>query len=126
MSVSTLVIIGVLLLIGFALLMRFQRGGAGRRDALEGRSRDLADVPVHMRRGEGSAPVERPDTRQRTGRTYRSGSTLAAPVRQLPPDTKAEIRLLLASGNKIEAIKIVRQASGMSLREAKDFVEAMR
>lgn len=37
----------------------------------------------------------------------------------------SQVRDLLARGNKIEAIKIVRQATGMGLAEAKSYVEAL-
>jgi ribosomal protein L7/L12 len=43
----------------------------------------------------------------------------------LGPDNEAEVRALLAGGNKIEAIKLVRTVTGMGLKEAKDFVERM-
>ena len=36
----------------------------------------------------------------------------------------AEARSLAAAGNKIHAIKVVREQSGMSLRAAKDLVES--
>ncbi|HEX4568755.1 MAG TPA: ribosomal protein L7/L12 [Vicinamibacterales bacterium] len=36
-----------------------------------------------------------------------------------------EVRGLLAQGQKIEAIKLVRQQTGCGLKDAKDFVEAM-
>jgi hypothetical protein len=36
-----------------------------------------------------------------------------------------QVRTLLADGNKIEAIKLVRQQTGAGLRDAKDFVEAL-
>lgn len=42
------------------------------------------------------------------------------------PATIAELRALLQRGNKIEAIKIYRQATGVGLKEAKDAVEAMQ
>jgi ribosomal protein L7/L12 len=35
------------------------------------------------------------------------------------------VKLLLQAGNKIEAIKVYRQATGLGLKEAKDAVEAM-
>lgn len=35
----------------------------------------------------------------------------------------AELRALMAAGRKIEAIKRVREETGLGLREAKDFVE---
>jgi large subunit ribosomal protein L7/L12 len=39
-------------------------------------------------------------------------------------DQYAEARAAHASGNKIEAIKIVREQSGLSLKAAKDLVES--
>jgi ribosomal protein L7/L12 len=39
-------------------------------------------------------------------------------------DWKAEMQILIAENQKLEAIKVVRDATGMGLREAKDFVEA--
>jgi ribosomal protein L7/L12 len=44
----------------------------------------------------------------------------AAPV----DDRYAEARALAAAGNKIHAIKVVREQSGMSLKAAKDLVES--
>lgn len=41
------------------------------------------------------------------------------------PETMAEIQVLLRGNNKIEAIKIMRGASGLGLKEAKDFIDAM-
>ena len=41
-----------------------------------------------------------------------------------PPDVYAEARALAASGNKIHAIKVVREQSGISLKAAKDLVES--
>jgi large subunit ribosomal protein L7/L12 len=39
-------------------------------------------------------------------------------------DRYAEARALAASGNKIQAIKVVREQSGLSLKAAKDLVES--
>lgn len=39
-------------------------------------------------------------------------------------DSYAEARELAAAGNKIQAIKVVRDRSGMSLKAAKDLVES--
>ena len=44
----------------------------------------------------------------------------AAPAADLYPDARA----LAAEGNKIQAIKVVRERSGMSLKAAKDLVES--
>lgn len=43
----------------------------------------------------------------------------------LPPELSAEVIELVKSGNKIQAIKIVREATGLGLKEAKDVVEAL-
>lgn len=41
------------------------------------------------------------------------------------PDAMAEARDLVAGGNKIEAIKVYREHTGLGLKEAKDAVEAL-
>jgi ribosomal protein L7/L12 len=43
---------------------------------------------------------------------------------QEPPETRA-IRKALLSGNKINAIKLYRELYGVSLKEAKDAIDAM-
>lgn len=40
-------------------------------------------------------------------------------------DADAEVRALMAAGQKIEAIKLVRQRTGLGLKEAKDYVERL-
>ena len=50
---------------------------------------------------------------------------IAASPSILGPDNEAEVRMLLAGGSKIEAIKLVRTVTGMGLKEAKDLVERM-
>jgi ribosomal protein L7/L12 len=42
-----------------------------------------------------------------------------------PAGSNEQVRLLLQQGNKIEAIKVYRQATGCGLKEAKDAVESM-
>ena len=49
-----------------------------------------------------------------------AGATAPAPV----ADQYAEARLLAASGKKINAIKLVREQSGLGLKEAKDLVDS--
>jgi hypothetical protein len=49
----------------------------------------------------------------------------AAPPRAVPADAEAKARELMAQEQKISAIKIVRDATGMGLKEAKDWVEAL-
>ncbi len=58
--------------------------------------------------------------RQRAGQTnIQAGSAI--------PDTTglAEVRKLMASGHKINAIKHYREMTGCGLKEAKDFVESL-
>jgi ribosomal protein L7/L12 len=43
----------------------------------------------------------------------------------LPEDALAEVRGLLLQGQKIQAIKVVREYTGWGLKEAKDYVEAL-
>jgi hypothetical protein len=53
------------------------------------------------------------------------------PAPALQPDDEAvlavpEIRLALAGGQKIEAIKLVREHTGLGLKEAKELVERLQ
>ena len=41
-----------------------------------------------------------------------------------PPSLSSQAIAALQSGNKIEAIKLVREATGLGLKEAKDAVDA--
>jgi len=55
-----------------------------------------------------------------------AGSSAASPPAtggELDPDDLAEVRALLGANQKIAAIKLVRERTGMGLKEAKDFVE---
>ena len=45
--------------------------------------------------------------------------------RAVPADVEAKARGLVAHDQKIHAIKLVREATGMGLKEAKDWVEAL-
>lgn len=49
----------------------------------------------------------------------------AAPIGDLPTEVADEVRALLAADRKIEAIKIARAATGMSLADVKAMVERM-
>lgn len=61
--------------------------------------------------------------RKRTATSAVGGATGA--LRSVPPDVEAKARVLLDRDQKIVAIKLVREASGMGLKEAKDWVEAL-
>ena len=53
-----------------------------------------------------------------------AGEDAAAVVAPPPVDDYAEARALAATGNKIHAIKVVREQSGISLKAAKELVES--
>jgi hypothetical protein len=48
-----------------------------------------------------------------------------APIGELPEEIERQVRALIAAGEKLEAIKLVRAATGLGLSEAKDLVERM-
>ncbi len=46
--------------------------------------------------------------------------------RAVPGDgLEAQVRMMLANGEKIDAIKLVREVTGLGLKEAKDYVEGL-
>jgi len=55
----------------------------------------------------------------------RTSSGSAPAPRDVPADVEARARELVARDQKIHAIKLVREATGMGLKEAKDWVEAL-
>jgi len=91
--------VAVLLLVGWAL--RASRG----RDPLMG----------------GQAPGRRAPV----AATAVPGPESAAAAAVLPPEVEEIVRALLTDGRKIEAIKLVREATHIGLKEAKDLVESM-
>lgn len=74
----------------------------------------LVVVAVMLRRSWGGS----------LGRAPTPGAYLQ-PAADLADDDLTEIRALLARGNKIGAIKRVRELTGMGLKEAKDYVETL-
>lgn len=62
--------------------------------------------------------------RQRgSGVTTVASAPPAARSAPLPADTDQAIRVLIQQQKKIEAIKLVRERTGLGLKEAKDYVE---
>ena len=47
------------------------------------------------------------------------------PFVPLSPQDETQIRALVAANRKIEAIKLAREVTGLGLKDAKDFVEAL-
>ena len=89
-----------LLLLGFVLGSRLREG------------RDLMAPPMQ---GTGVKPP------------YLRSPAPASPSTQtaLSPDSLSAVAAALRAGNKIEAIKLYRQATGADLKASKDAVEAM-
>ena len=81
--------------------------------ALENRVARLEEQVARL----ASALAERPTALALRGRRAR-------PHRLAVEDAYAEARALAADGNKIHAIKVVREQSGLSLKAAKDLVES--
>jgi large subunit ribosomal protein L7/L12 len=64
----------------------------------------------------------------RVGRASRDDTELSGPPAKpvpLPGDMRAAVEAELAAGRKIEAIKLLREATGLGLKDAKEAVEAM-
>ncbi|GGF62536.1 hypothetical protein GCM10010912_04600 [Paenibacillus albidus] len=54
-----------------------------------------------------------------------AAATIYVDDRALAPDLEQRLRYLLADGKKIQAIKELREAKDLKLKEAKDYVDAM-
>lgn len=63
---------------------------------------------------------------QRATREATEKQTLEQQVRRLDATVGAEVRDLVGRGQSIEAIKRVREATGLGLKEAKDVVDHIR
>lgn len=61
----------------------------------------------------------------RPGRAIGAGPVRVATM-ALSPEVEAQVRALLVANRKIEAIKVAREATGLGLKETKDFVEALQ
>ena len=49
----------------------------------------------------------------------------SAPKTVPPQEIEAQVRMMLARGETIDAIKLVRDATGMGLKDAKDYVDGL-
>ncbi len=79
-------------------------------------ARDLIGPPPMRRGPEPPAPASQPSQL----------SQKLAEWADLDPDVEAEINDALARGKKIEAIKILREATGKGLKESKEMVDRWR
>ena len=108
LPVPVLAVIGlVVLVLLFMLVMRRQSS-----------ERDLIAPP----RLGTPAPPSPPPLNIEPHRAWPAG---AAPIGDVPPELEAELRALLAAGQKLEAIKQLRAATRCSLSDAKEMVERM-
>jgi len=85
----------------------------------------LAEAKEFVEHGDfGSAAPRQPGATEEDP-SRRSGPWAAEETRSgsLSPADMAEVARELAKGRKIQAIKLVRERTGMGLKEAKDFVE---
>ena len=95
------------ILIALAIVFLLLAVAALRRQA----SRDpLMGAPRTMTPRTPAAPLAQP---------------ASAPAPQGSDDLAAQVLPLLAKGQKINAIKLVRDTTGMGLKEAKDYVESL-
>lgn len=95
-----MIVIAVLAL-GFAL-GRWSGRSAERRDTLMGLPQDMAQSSLRAEPGGAAQALTRPSI-----------------------EAIEAVQAALAAGNKIEAIKLLREATGLGLAEAKDAVERM-
>jgi ribosomal protein L7/L12 len=84
---------------------------------------------VVLRRLFGHRPIE-PFSRQPPPKLVaREGGTVTAEIAgqelEIDPKVFEEVRALAESGQKIEAIKLLREATGLGLTEAKQIVDAL-
>lgn len=73
-----------------------------------------------------AAGVSVREMRPRDPRPAAQAGTAAARVRALPPATEQEARRLVEQRKLVHAIKVIREGTGMGLREAKETAEAIR
>lgn len=135
-----LIILVIAVLIGFVMVSR--RGARSRIDptdvtitpALAQQVKDLylknkkleAVKALREQTGLGLADAVRiADKLGAAGKRAKTGDPAATTETAIGPDHRDEIRSLVAAGQQIQAIKKVRELTGMGLREAKDYVDGL-
>ena len=78
-------------------------------------------VPEELR----PKPEAAPASSEPSSTLLSSALELGEALTGLPLDKLAELKRLISSGQKIEAVKLYREITGVGLKEAKDAVEAM-
>ena len=77
----------------------------------------------NARRIGGGGPRPTPQPKPKLGGPARNAPKTADRMDNLTKETLAEVETLIETGRKIEAIKLVREVTGMGLKEAKDAVD---
>jgi len=103
LPVPVLVLLGIAFLV--LALLAFRRRGAAR---------DLIAPPRAVDGLTPTLPVPLPPWPRSS-----------VPAGELPEEIDRQVRNLIAAGEKLEAIKLVRAATGLGLSEAKNLVEQM-
>ncbi|MET0246671.1 MAG: ribosomal protein L7/L12 [Sphingomonas sp.] len=104
--IPVLVAIGAILLLLLAPVLRRSR----RRDPLLGAQQSAYRPAPPRDRPQATAPERAP---------IGEGETTLA------PEVEAQVIALISAGRKIEAIKVVKDATRMGLKDSKDLVEAL-
>ncbi|OGA20694.1 MAG: hypothetical protein A3I02_13945 [Betaproteobacteria bacterium RIFCSPLOWO2_02_FULL_67_26] len=108
--------------------------GAGAPDSLSGEIRGLLaqgkkiEAIKLVREKTGSPLAEAKETVEsiEEGRSpARDGLTDVASLLRMAKELGPEIGPLIAQGRKVEAIKLIRERTGMGLKEAKDIVDRL-
>lgn len=74
----------------------------------------------------GRATARSETAEQREMRRMREREAGAAALSSLAPSSQADVDRLVMDGKIIEAVKLVREATGLGLKESKDAVDARR
>jgi ribosomal protein L7/L12 len=129
-----IIFVAIVFLAAVLLRLRTQRGG--RTPTVPSASGNKAEVAELLARGKKIEAIKL--VREQTGlglkeakdfvETLEAGQlpAVSMPATVPPPaDPMHAASALLATGNKIEAIRLVREQTGLGLKEAKDYVEAL-
>lgn len=107
------VIIGV---VGLAILIWALRVGRGKEAQLSDAEAYLRGLTAKSRSSQVSAP-------QNLTSAQSTAAYTQAPAAQLPAHIQAQAQALVRAGQKIQAIKLIRQSTGWDLVTAKRFAD---
>lgn len=113
-------IVGILIGIIIGAVLVRPRGGAARDEIGGGARSRLSPLPTAMTRLDMGAAMPTTSVSASSFELEINGQRI-----DVKPAAIAEVRQLLSEGKKIDAIKVLREATGLGLKEAKDLVEMM-